>query len=134
MREALQVLSPPYLCSRRHVWAGAGCFLACLLLLKAKRAAPGVLQYAGGAAEPDGEAEAAAAACLRELSMLYFGFGWLDAAAHTCLWAVLENEAADLPARARVFAYARNMLSVVQRPTRVIAVTALQAYKLQRRQ
>ena len=96
----LQVLSPPYIFSRWHVWAGTNCFLACILLLKAKTRMPGMLQFVD---QPDpAEAhlrQANVVACLKEVSHLFFNYGWFGASGHACLWAVLENEAVDSPAK-----------------------------------
>ena len=80
-----------------NVWASTNYFLACIFLIKAKRASPHHLEFVD-AQEPDGTPENTAVACLMEVSMLYFSYGWLAASRHAVLWAIAENEAGALPA------------------------------------
>lgn len=93
--QTMQVLSPPYICSRMHVWSGTNYFFACLLLIKSKAARRDRLEFVDHQ-DQDGAPEAAAVSCLMELSMLFFSYGWLSSARHCCLWGILENEASTV--------------------------------------
>jgi hypothetical protein len=92
----IQVLAPPYICSRTSVWLSTNYFLACIFLIKSKAGTRHHLEYVD-AHDPDGTPENIAVSCLMEISMLYFSYGWLAPARHTVLWAILENEAGAAP-------------------------------------
>jgi hypothetical protein len=93
--QGMQVLSPPYICSRMHVWSGTNYFFACLLLIKSKAGLRDRLEFVDHH-DQDGRPEAATVSCLMELSMLFFSYGWLSSARHCCLWGILENEASTV--------------------------------------
>ena len=98
----VQVVSPPYICNRMHVWAGTNYFVACLMLIKSKAQHQDRLEYVDHHDGDDAAPEAATVTCLLELSMLFFSYSWLSSARHVCLWGILENEASGPPGAAPV--------------------------------